>query len=217
MDGIRETLDMRGKSITTFIVFDAARRLEDMREGEILELVTDVSEPIERDIRSWCEVTGHVLESAEKDADRERYLIRKGRPRPTARTMAMVISNPGLEELLSPLGFAQAAALEGIELHIFFQGPAVRVLQRGFKPRLRGWARPFTRFAVRGLAKAGHISPQEKLQQLRDLGSHLYVCGPSMEHFKVPKDDLIFEDLPIIEYLSFMAKMEETDINLYVQ
>ena len=36
--------------------------------------------------------------------------------------VAMVISNSGLEELLSPLGFALGAALEGMEVHMYFQG-----------------------------------------------------------------------------------------------
>ena len=46
----------------------------------------------------------------------------------------MVISNPDLEELLSPLGFALAAALEGIEVRLYVQGPAVRILGRGARP-----------------------------------------------------------------------------------
>ena len=66
------------------------------------------------------------------------------------------------------------------------------------------------------MTKAGHIPAQEKLAQLRSLGAHIYVCGGSMEPFKVSREDLIFDDLPIVEYLTFMAIMEEADIQLYI-
>jgi hypothetical protein len=52
-----------------------------------------------------------------------------------------------LEELLSPLGFALAAALSGAQIAVYLQGPAVHVLEPGFQPRLHGLARPFSRFA----------------------------------------------------------------------
>lgn len=210
------TLDGRGKSITTFVVYEANRRLTEMTDGEALEILTDDFEPFVADIAAWCQATGHRLIATASNGDGLRFLVEKRSHKSTGKKLAMVISTDGLEELLSPLGFALAAALEGIEPHLFFQGPAVRVLARGFRPKLRGWARPFTRFAAAGLSNAGHIAAQDKLEQLRSLDAHLYVCGPSMSHFKVSKEQLIFEDLPIVEYLSFMATMEKADIHLYL-
>jgi predicted peroxiredoxin len=128
----------------------------------------------------------------------------------------MVISNDGLEELLSPLGFALAAALEGIDVSLYVQGPAVRVLARGFRPKLKGWSRPFSRFAAAQMTKSGHIPAQAKFRQLHNLGAHMYMCGPSMEHFKVKPEDLILDDVALVEYLTFMAVMEEADIQLFV-
>jgi predicted peroxiredoxin len=89
------------------------------------------------------------------------------------------------------------------------------VLERGFRPRLHGWAPPFSRFAASGLAKAGHVAAQDKLRQLRSLGAHLYVCGPSLQHFKVAKENLIFDGLPVVEYLTFAAVMEQADVHIY--
>ena len=126
-----------------------------------------------------------------------------------------MISSDGLEELLSPLGFALAAALEGMAVHVYVQGPAVRVLARGFQPRLRGWGRPFSRFAASGLSRAGHLPAQDKLRQLRSLGAKIYLCGPSMQHFKVRAEDVIFSDVPQVEYLSFMAVMKDADVHIY--
>ena len=212
----KRTLDRRGKTITTFVVFDAAAELATMDEGEVLELLTDDFEPFEKDIDAWCQASGQVLLSSEKAEAGLRFLIERRTPKTNDTRLAMIISADGLEELLSPLGFALGAALEGIDVSLYFQGPAVRVLTSGFRPKLKGWARPFSRFAAAGMTKAGHIPAQEKLAQLRSLGAHIYVCGGSMEPFKVSPGDLIFDDLPIVEYLTFMAIMEEADIQLYI-
>lgn len=212
----QNSLDRTGRTITTFVVFDATTELAKMSEGDVLELITDDFEPFSADISAWCQATGHELLSSEKIAAGRRFLIRKGSPPAKETKLAMIISNDGLEELLSPLGFALGAALEGIEVHLYFQGPAVRVLSKGFRPRLKGWTRPFSRFAAAAMAKAGHIPAQEKLSQLRSLGADFYVCGGSMQPFKVTREDLIFDDLRIVEYLTFMSIMEEADIRLYI-
>lgn len=65
-----------------------------------------------------------------------------------------------------------------------------------------------------GLAKAGHVSPQEKLRQLRRLGAEIFACGPSMEHFGVASSDLAFDDAIVAEYLTFMEQMDRADIHL---
>ncbi len=213
---IEATLDRRGKTITTFVIFDAAAALGTMTEGEVLEVLTDEFEAFEPDIRAWCRASGHILRLSEPAPQGHRFLIAKGPPRPHDTRMAMVISSAGLEELLSPLGFALGAALEGIDVNLYFQGPAVKVLTRGFRPKLSGWARPFSRFAAAGMTKSGHIPAQDKLRQLQSLGAHIYLCGGSLEPFKVRREDLIFDDVAIVEYLAFMEIMETADIQLYV-
>ncbi len=216
MDTVTTSLDRRGKTITTFVVFDAASVLETMAEGDSLEILTDEFAPFEPDIAAWCQASGHVLRASETTAHGHRFVVEKGSRQAVQMSMAMIISNAGLEELLSPLGFALGAALEGIAVSLYFQGPAVRVLSRGYRPRLHGWARPFSRFAAAGMTKSGHIPAQAKLQQLRSLGARLYACGGSMQPFKVRPEDFVFDDIAIVEYLSFMAVMRDADIQLYV-
>lgn len=213
---VDRSLDRRDRTITTFVVFDIVTALGPMSEGEVLEVITDDYEAMEADIAAWCEETGQVLLTAERLTDRRRFLIEKRAPKAKEATLAMILSPDGLEELLSPLGFALAAALEGVDVSIYVQGPAVRVLTRGFQPKLKGWSRPFTRFAQSGMTKTGHIPAQEKFRQLRSLGASIYLCAGSMDHFKVEKKDLIFEDLPVVEYLTFMAIMEDADVSLYI-
>ena len=208
-------LDGRGKTITTFVVHAAAQALETMAVGEVLEVVTDDFEPFPADIAAWCRATGHVLVETRSSAEGLHFFIEKGPTVSNDTKLAMVISVDGLEELLSPLGFALGAALEGIDVKLYFQGPGVRVLARGFHPKLRGWGRPFSRFAAAGMTKSGHIPAQEKLAQLRNLGAHIYVCGGSLDHFKVSREDFIYDDLQIVEYLTFMSIMEDADIHIY--
>ncbi|MDH3249013.1 MAG: DsrE family protein [Acidimicrobiia bacterium] len=212
----KRSVDGRGKTITTFVVFAAATELERMAEGEELELLTDEFEPFEHDIKAWCLRGGHVLRISESIAEGHRFVIEKGSARRPGSSLAMVISTAGLEELLSPLGFALGAALEGVDVHLYFQGPAVKVLTDGFQPRLKGWGRPFTRFAAKGMANSGHVAAREKLDQIRQLGGRLYLCGGSIPYYKVSREDVIYPDVPVIEYLSFVPIMEQADIQLYI-
>src|SRR3974390_2863287 len=125
-------LDLRGKSITTYVVFDAAARLATMAEGEVLEFLTDDYEPFRHDVTAWCEAAGHELLSTQSTPLGLKF--QKGPAKATCGSLAVVLSSDGLEELLSPLGFALAAALERMEVHLYAQGPAVRVLAPGFRP-----------------------------------------------------------------------------------
>lgn len=211
----KRKLDGRGKTITTFVVYEAARVLEELAAGEIVEIVTDNFEPFVSDISAWCDATGHRLLDTRTTNEDLTFVVEKGTPPANDTKLAMVISVAGLEELLSPLGFALGAALEGIEVHLYFQGPAVKVLTRGYQPKLSGWARPFTRFAASGMTKSGHISAHAKLRQLIDLGARIYVCGGSLQPFKVNPDDFEFSDLMIVEYLTFMSVMKDADIHIY--
>ncbi len=211
------SLDMQGKMITTFIVYEALTRLTVLADGETLELLTDASDEIDNDIRAWCRTRGQELAGARHTDGSQQYLITKHPLRPSGKRYAAVISDAGLEELLSPLGFALAAALEGHDVSLYFQGPAVRVLANGFTEHLHGPGRPFSRLARAGLTRAGHIPAQEKLRQLQALGARLYACGPSMRHFKVAKADLAFDDVTIAEYLTFMETMAGADINVFSQ
>ena len=210
-------LDLRGKSITTFIAYETLQRLAGLADGDSLELITDADEGIDNDIRAFCRTRGQEITAAPRTDGSQQYTIAKRPLRPSGKRYAAVISDPGLEELLSPLAFALAAALEGSDVSLYFQGPAVRVLANGFTEHLHGPGRPFSRFARAGLTKAGHLPAQQKLRQLQALGARLYACAGSMQHFKVAQTDLAFAGVTIAEYLTFMETMAHADINVFLQ
>lgn len=211
------SVDMRGKTITTFILYGAATKLRQLSEGDVLEIVADTFDPIETDIRAWCRMTGHDLMEVVREAGSQRFHIKKGASTDRAKKLALVISDQALEKLISPLGFALAAALAGIDVSIYFQGPGVRVLKKDFKEKLSGINRPFSAFARKGLADIGHIPPQDKLAQISELGGHFYVCGPSMDRFGVRREDLIFGDAIVSEYFTFLEVMTAADIHFFLQ
>jgi len=56
---VNRSIDMRGKTITPFILYYTVKNLKDMQEGEILEVNTDIFEAIENDISAWSRMTGY--------------------------------------------------------------------------------------------------------------------------------------------------------------
>lgn len=211
------SIDMRGKTITPFIVYYTVKNLKDMQPGEILAVSTDKFEAIENDINAWSRMTGNRLLETETGEDFQRYYIQRSNMNENGKKLAMIVSDASLEGLLSPLGMALSAALSGTDVYLYFQGPAVRVLKKGFKAKLSGIQKPFSSFARNSMAKAGHLPPQVKLEQLKELGAHIYICGGSMDPFGVKKSDLIFDDVTIAEYLTFLEVMDNANIKFFLQ
>lgn len=211
------SIDMRGKTITPFILYYTVKNLKDMQEGEILEVNTDKFEAIENDINAWSRMTGNPLMELETGSNYQRYYIKKITADRPEKKLAMIIPDPGLEHLLSPLGLALSAALSGTDVYLYFQGPATRVLKKNFTARLSGIQKPFSSFARNQMAKAGHLPPQDKIHQLKELGAQFYICGGSMAPFGVRKSDLIFNDVIVAEYLTFLEVMNKADIQVFLQ
>jgi TusA-related sulfurtransferase/predicted peroxiredoxin len=214
-EAARTELDVRGRTITTAIALEAHKALSELTVGDELELLADPFPALVPDVEAWCRETGHQLVGVVEEGENCRVRIRKGAPRRNERRVAVVVSEDGLEELLSPLGFALAAALGGAQVAVYLQGPAVHVLAPGFRATLHGLGRPFSHFARTGLEKAGHVAPTEKLRQLQALGGVLYACGPSLQHFRVDPDRLAFDGVVVCEYLTFMEVMQQADVQLY--
>jgi hypothetical protein len=61
----------------------------------------------------------------------------------------------------------------------------------------------------------GHVAARDKRSHLRSMAPEIYVCGPLMTRFKVWAEDLIFDDLSIVEYLTFIAIMKVADVHIY--
>ncbi len=209
-------VDGRGRSISTAILYEVVREFNELSSGEIVTVRTDPLPAVDSDIAAWCRTTGHELVGSREAPEGREYAIRKAAGCRAQPGWAIVISRPGLEDLLSPLGFGLAAALGGCSVAIYFQGPAVRVLTGSFTEKLDGLRRPFSVFARRGLERAGHPPAREKLRQLHDLGARIYACGGSMDHFRVTADELL-PGVRVATYPTFVEEMNAAGVQVFLQ
>jgi len=219
----------RGPIVSAAVLCELTQALEKLHPQEAVELKTDAFEGLHMDIMAWGRMSGHEVhflvprlkeELVESKDDYHRYIIVKKAETDTDESipkdkMAIVISSDGLEDLLSPLGFALAGACAGMEVSLFFQGPAVRALRQNFKGRLSSlWCCLFSPFARQAMDKMGHAPPTEKLDSLQDLGAKLYVCHPSMRVFGV-KESKLRENVVLAEYATFLEAMKDANVILY--
>ncbi len=200
-------LDLRGSGITTDIVARAINRLDAMSPGEALAVQVDAGEAIDNDLRSWCEATGNHLLRVDDTGDARTYTIEKGVPVNVVHRLALVISSPDYAHLEAPLSLSLAAALEGVEVSIFFEGRAVFILTTGFAgERSRGWMRRSRRTA--------RADAHDRVRKIHDLGGHLYACARALGEHDIATADLAFERIVQGEYLTFLPVMEQADIQL---
>jgi predicted peroxiredoxin len=213
----RDTLDFAGKKITAFIVYNVAEYFIIKQPGEKVIVKTENYKAIENDLEAWSRMTGYQVRIVERKNNCTIYEFIKGQKINKDKKFAIVISENGLEQLLSPLGLAISCGLSGYNVNIYFQGPAVKVLTKGFKEKLPGFNSIFSGFARSGLEKIGHVPAQQKLKVLQELGAKFYVCQPSMEHFGAREKDFAFDNLILCEYLTFLEVYNTADLKLFLQ
>ena len=75
---VRSRLDLTGKTITTYIIYEIHDALGDGTEGDRVEAITDALPAIDNDIRAWSRTTGNRLVEVTEHGRTRRYLIEKG-------------------------------------------------------------------------------------------------------------------------------------------
>ncbi len=200
-----KAIDARGIHLSTDFLEEVAGALDELAIGDTLAVLADDFEAIDSDLHSWAKVTGHQVLSTTPDDGGVRYLVKKGHALATAHKMVTVISSDRLREIEGPIGFARAAVLEGLEVHVFFRDAAVRILSKFFTPR-----RPLRD----RLRRAKFAHPHGDVFRLFDHGAHIYSCGISMENHGITPDDLLFDNIKVVEYATMVAVMNEADIHI---
>jgi predicted peroxiredoxin len=213
----QENLDLSGKKISTYIIYNVIEYFKNKQPGDKVNVKTDNYEAIKNDLASWSRMTGYPVRCVETKDDYLIYEFIKGEKINKNKKLAMVISEAELGKLISPLGLAICCVLSGYDVNIYFQGPAVRTLSKGFKEKLPGFSSIFSGFARSGLEKMGQIPAQQKLKVLQELGAKFYVCQPSMDHFGVKEKDIVFNGIIICEYLTFLDILNSADLKFFLQ
>jgi len=214
----QEIIDFSGKKISGFIIADISEKFENLEINDVIRIKTDNYKAIQSDLHAWCSMTGHKVSLTEKNENSLCFDITKSVEKLNRdKKYSIIISNNGLEELLSPLGFSVGAALSGYQVNIYFQGPAVKVLSNEFKEKLKGSNAIFSRFARNGLSKIGHSPAQDKLRILEKYGAKFYICQPSMDHFGLKEQNIAFSNTVICEYFTFLEVLEKSDCKFFLQ
>lgn len=214
----QETIDFSGKKISTYIVFKISEKFEMLKVDESIRIKTDNYKAIQTDLSAWGNMTGNKVILTDSNIDILTFEITKtSEMNGNGKSLSLILSDKGLEELLSPLGFAVTSALCGYQVNIYFQGPAVKVLEKGFKEKLKGFNSIFSGFARNGLSNIGHSPAQDKLRILEKNGAKFYVCQPSMDHFKLKEQNIVFSNIAICEYFTFLEVLEKSDMKFFLQ
>lgn len=75
---VATSLNLRGKTITTFIMYEVNHALQELGERDRIEVMTDAFSAIDPDIAAWCRATGNRLVDVTADGETRRYVIEKG-------------------------------------------------------------------------------------------------------------------------------------------
>lgn len=133
----------------------------------------------------------------------------------TGHTVGLAISDAGAYALMSPLKFAMQTVQRGDDVSLFFYGPAVRVLTKGFEARISSAARPFDQAGPPTPDEGGFVRTEMLIAGLTASGVKLYVCGSSMREFGVTMEDLAFK-AEVAEYDTFLSDSKTSDLHIYV-
>ena len=214
----QEILDFSGKTISGFIICKLSEKLDVLPLNGSVKIKTENYKAIQQDLFAWSRMTGNKIAILENNQQNLTFEVTKIADKINkGKSFSIIISNKGLEELLSPLGFSVGAALSGYQVNIYFQGPAVKVLEKGFKEKLKGFNSIFSGFARSGLSKIGHSPAQDKLRILEKYGAKFYVCQPSMEHFNLKEQNIAFSNIVICEYFTFLEVLDKSNIKFFLQ
>ncbi len=199
------------------VAYEVIKALRGVDTGSVVEVITKDDRGLLNDLGTWCRATGHELLSEQPGHRQVRVLLRKGEPVRSDKTMTVIMSTASLEHAVFPLDKALAGAVLGMEVNMVFEGAAVRLLKRGYRPRLSGLVGSVFTSKVEGVMKneIGWPAPQESILILEDLGARFYVCSPSMFGYGVREQDLIVGKYTLGAVVTWADLLARSDIHVF--
>ena len=199
------------------VAYEVIKALRGRETGSVVEVITKDDKGLLNDLGTWCRATGHEILSEQPGEGEARLLIRKGEPVRNDRTMTVIMSTASLEHVVYPLDKALAGAVLGMDVAVVFEGAGVRLLKRGYRPRLSGLVGGlFTAKVERVMGdEVGWPLPQESILILEDLGARFYVCSPSMFGYGVHEQDLIVGNYTLGAVVTWADLLARSDIQIF--
>ena len=199
------------------VAYEVIKALRPLETGAVVEVSTKDDQGLLNDLAIWCRATGHELVGVQPGQGEARVLIRKGEPARTDRTMTVIVSTASLEHAVFPLEKALAGAVLGMDVNVVFEGAGVRLLKRGYRPRLSGLVGGVFTSKVEGVMKneIGWPLPQESILILENLGARFYVCSPSLFGYGVREQDLIVGKYTLGAVVTWADLLARSDIQIF--
>jgi predicted peroxiredoxin/TusA-related sulfurtransferase len=213
----RLLVDARGTWKPYRVAYEVIKALRPLAIGTVVEVITRDDQGLLNDLGIWCQATGHELLSVQPNQEEARLLIGKAEPKRSGQVMTVIMSTASLEHAVYPLDKALAAAVLGMEVNMVFEGAGVRLLKRGYRPRLSGLAGGVFTATVERVMKRqiGWPLPAESILILQDLGAHFYLCGPSMFGYGVREQDLIVGEHTMGAVITWADLLARSDIHIF--
>jgi predicted peroxiredoxin/TusA-related sulfurtransferase len=200
------------------VIYEIIKAQRELGPGAVVEVVAKDDEGILADVRTWCATTGQELIAVQRQpAGRACLVVRPGERKASPKSMTVIVSTASLEYVVFPLEKALAAAVLGMDVYVVFEGAGVRLLQRGYRPRVSGLAgRFFTPMVERVMREQiGWPLPPESIAILEDLGARFYVCGPSMVGYGVPESELTVSKYTLGAVVTWAGLLARTDVHVF--
>ncbi len=132
-----------------------------------------------------------------------------------ANKFAMVVASDKFDKAMMPFIMGTTGGAMGMEVHIFFTFFGLKLLKKGYKPKLPGLMAPFTGM-MRSLMRKKKVPQFEELiEQAKELGVHLYGCSTSMELMNLPKEKLI-DGVKVVGAATFLDLAAESGMQLFI-
>ena len=213
----RLLLDARGTWKPYRMAYEVIKAMRGLETGSVVEVITKDDKGLLNDLDVWCRATGHELLDMQPTAGKARLLIRKAEPARNEQTMTVIMSTASLENAVYPLDKALAGAVLGMDVNMVFEGAAVRLLKRGYRPKLSGLIGGLFTAKVEGVMKdeIGWPLPQESILMLEDLGARFYVCSPSLFGYGVHEQDLIVSKCTLGAVVTWADLLAHSDIHVF--
>jgi len=225
-------------------IMKVAEALKTIPDGDCL-LIRATDPGFASDIGVWCERTGNLLLSVEREGASYSVKIQKGglkMPNPTGQAgndKSMVVFSGDLDKAIAALIIANGAASMGRKVTLFFTFWGLNILrkdervhvQKNFIEKMFGFMMPrgskklgLSRMnmmgmgskMIRGVMKRKNVTSfEELLQSAMHDGVRIIACQMSMDIMGIKPEELI-DGVEIAGVATFLGSAELSDTNLFI-
>lgn len=129
--------------------------------------------------------------------------------------ISIVVSKHSFEAAMEALIIASTAGVFVDKVDLFFTFWGIKLITKGYKPKLAGIMAPFTFMMRNKMKKQGVQSFEEMLEMCVDMGVQFHACSTSMDLMGIKEEDLI-EGAQISGASTFLSGAIGSETQLFI-